>query len=164
MLMKRIGGLLRRMEVGGWRLEVGAWRSEPEAGELENPPTSNLQPPPSDSDLLLRQSHNERGAAVQASRLFTRVVVFRARLTADDRVESRRAQPSPDQVIPRPVGAARTEREVVFRRSDVARVAFDLDTHVRILLEHAHGLIEYAQRFRPQAVAVEVEVHVLEND
>ena len=72
--------------------------------------------------------------------------------------------PRLDEVLAHRGRAAFAERQVVFGRADVAGVAFDLDLQVRVLLQRAHRFVERAHRFRPQAVAVEVEVHVLEDD
>ena len=68
------------------------------------------------------------------------------------------------QVVAHGVRAPLAEREVVFGRADVAGVAFDLEPQLRVLLQRLDRLVERPRRFRPQRVAVEVEVHVLEDD
>ena len=111
----------------------------------------------------LLHAHDEGGATVQPARLFAGVVVLRPLLTVADGPQPVGADAAAGEVLADRVGAALAERQVVFRRADVAGVALDLDAQVRVLLQRADRLVERARRFGPQAVAVEVEVDVLED-
>src|SRR5438874_5530934 len=114
--------------------------------------------------FLSDQVDEQRCAPIQTSRLFARVVVLRPLLSVADRAESIRADAPAHQVVLYGVRAALAAREVGYRRADIARVAFDFHVHSRILLRHADGFVERPQRLGPQTVAVEIEVHVLEDD
>src|SRR5438046_2599007 len=113
---------------------------------------------------LPREPDEERGAAIQAPGLFARVVVLRPFLAVAYGREPAGGDTPADEVVAHRIGATLTEGHVVFRRADVARVAFDLDADVGVALQHRDRLVERAHRFGPQTVAVEVEVHVFEDD
>src|SRR5688500_205184 len=83
---------------------------------------------------LALQPNHQRGAAVQAARFFARVVVLRPLLAVADGVEAGSGNPAARQVLTHGIGAALAEGQVVFGRADVARMTFDLDAQVRVLL------------------------------
>src|SRR5262245_1394972 len=116
--------------------------------------------------VLAHESDDQRRSTVEAARLLAGVVVLRTLLAVADGAEPIRADAAADEIVAHRVGAAFAEREVVFRRADVAGVAFDLDADVGVLrpLQRRYRFVERADGFRPQAVPVEVEVHVLERD
>src|SRR6476619_5337312 len=113
---------------------------------------------------LSAQPDHQRGAAVEATGLFAAVVELGPLFAVAHRAQTIRSHTAARQVLADRGRAAFTKREVVLGRADVAGVAFDLDAQVRVLLERADRFVERARRFRPQAVTVEVEVHVLEDE
>ena len=86
---------------------------------------------------LSAQSHHQRRAAIEAARLFARVVELRPLLAVADRAEAVGADAAARQVVADRGGAAFAERQVVLGRADVAGVAFDLDPQRRVLLQRA---------------------------
>src|SRR5437588_3658709 len=79
-----------------------------------------LQPAARTGSELLLQSDDERGATVEPTRLFARVVVLRTLLTIADRRQPAHGDPVAHQVVAHRVGAALAEREVVLGRPDIA--------------------------------------------
>src|SRR5882672_5396939 len=151
MLMKRMGTLV------GCRI--------PDLGRMPGrmaEPISAIRP--QSSEPLPRQTNDKCGATVESPGFLARVVVLRPLFAVAHRAEAIRADAAADEVVAHRSGTTLAERQVVLGRADVAGVAFDLHPDVRVLLQHCHRLIERAYRFGPQAIAVEVEVHVLEDD
>src|SRR5512145_3556834 len=103
--------------------------SNPGTEEPRNPGTQEPRNPGTQEprNLLPLNPNDHRGSAVQAPRLFTRVVVLRPFLAVADRAEPIRADAAARQVVADRVRAALAERQVVLGRADVARVPFDLD-------------------------------------
>src|SRR5688572_2768580 len=113
---------------------------------------------------LLCEPHGECCAAIEATRLFARVVVPRPLFAVAHRLQAIGAHTVRGQVFAYGGGAAFAEREVVFGRADVAGVAFERQPQRGVFLHRRHGLLEQAHRFGPQRVTVEVEVHVFERE
>src|SRR4029077_7541941 len=122
---------------------------------------SQLDPSP-ETLLALSQIHRQRRTTIQAARFFTRVLVLRPLLTIADRPEAVFRDAAAHEVVLHSRRAPIAEREVVLGRADVAGVPFDLDPKRRRLAHRANGFVQDARRFRPQRVAVEVEVDILE--
>src|SRR5262245_19220134 len=119
---------------GSWGL--GAGDSELGTSELGTRGWDFTELPvlaPSPQPLHLPQVHRQRRATVQAARLLSRVVVLRTLFAVADGAQPIRADAAADQVVLHRVRAPVAERQVVFRRADVARVAFDLDAQRRVL-------------------------------
>src|SRR4051812_11170819 len=75
----------------------------------------------------LLHSHDHGGPAIEAARLFTRVVVLRPFLAVAHDVQPIGADAAARQVVAHRGRPALAEREVVLGRADVAGVAFDRD-------------------------------------
>src|SRR5689334_25266003 len=78
---------------------------------------------------------DERGATIEPARFLAAVVVLRPFLAVADRSEPIGANAPARQVVADGRRAPLTQRQVVLGRADVARVSFDLDPQVRILLQ-----------------------------
>jgi hypothetical protein len=102
--------------------------------------------------------------AVEPARFLAGVVVLRALLAVAHGAEPIGADAAAREIVAHRVGAPLAERQVVLGRADVAGVPFDLDAQVGVLLQRPDRLVEGARGLRPQRVAVEVEVHVLEDE
>jgi len=84
-------------------------------------------------------------------------------LCADRACESRGVDPvSMDERILHRSGAALRERDVVGRSTDVVGVAFDSDLPVRVTTQRIRDLLERRLGFFANAIAVEVEVNLID--
>src|SRR2546422_47312 len=84
--------------------------------------------------------------ASESTCLFARVVVLRTLLTVADGAEPIAGDPLAGQIRLHRVGAPVAQRQVVFRRPDVARVPLDRQPQRRVLLHGSHRLVEHPRR------------------
>src|SRR5690349_12913647 len=110
-------------------------------------------------DLL--NPDQERGAAIQAARFFAAVVELRALFAVAHRAEPVGADAAAREVVADRGRAALAQGQVVLRRADVAGVPLDLEAQVWIVLQRSDRFVERSRRLGTEAVAIEVEVHVL---
>jgi hypothetical protein len=92
-------------------------------------------------------AHHERSAAIEAAGFFTRIVVFGTFFAVAERADSVGANPAAQEIVADGVRATIAECEIVFRRPDVARVAFDLDAHLSVFLQALDEFVQHARCF-----------------
>src|SRR5262249_19238535 len=83
--------------------------------------------------------HQSR-ATIQAPRVLFAVVIFWLRFAEAHQRQAVRGHPVPNEVLANRVGPTFSQRQVVFRRADVARVAFDPDLERGVLLQDLNRL------------------------
>src|SRR5688572_19970015 len=91
---------------------------------------------------LLRESYRQRGASVQATSLFTGVIVLWPLFAVAHRLQAIGADAVRRQVLAHRGRAALAERQVVFSRADVAGVALERQSQRGVLFHRRHRLLK----------------------